>query len=161
MGDNNYKRINRRRLKSLLNLFQKLPKKNINLGLYCEREGRVDVDEYGNFTPAKDIKLRTVQNQIEKEHTCDTIGCIAGWTVIKFGPPSWIIDQFGDILDEKGARIDIENEARALLFGEGYYAGEVFAPNGSQRSDRAEIIHRLKDVLKNGERSKYLTFVSE
>ena len=138
--------VNKKRVKVLLDFFLKLSTRNIKLATYCERE---------DPSKAKSVSLESVNTDLKEKHLCDTICCLAGWTVIKFGPKEWKVRPDGVIANKHGFPISIHHEAKRLLISGNVYTS-IFEPNCNVRSDRAEILARLRNLLKYGSKSKLI-----
>ena len=149
------RRVNKRRVKILQEFLNNLPDENVDLNVYCERSFFSNVA--GRYFSKHSKSFAEIKDQLSKEHTCDTIGCIAGWTVVLFGPESWKVNPGSSMMiDNDGREINIAYEAKKLLVGEGYNAARLFDQNVTGKPDREEINNRLNDLIKHGSKSMYI-----
>lgn len=150
-----YRNVNLRRVNALIRFFQTVPKENIDLGTYC----------------APDRLNETLQEAATPE--CGTIGCLAGWIILKFGDPRRFNVQYGTLRRTNGDTFHYPTEADRLLGinrGQLSWSDQVgdrlYWANNSKHnydtgrpsiSDRTVILRRLAHVRKYARKAKGYT----
>lgn len=138
------------RIRALIRHFESVPSDQIEQGVWC----RVQKD------------LTFEKQSLANEIRCGKAACIAGWTVLKWGDPRWTIKNYGKgaphsyLFDENGNMMEWDVVASKLLGLKPkkakYVTPPLFRSNDTTQSDRDIILLRLKDILKNGEKSVYV-----
>lgn len=144
-----YETVKIRRVQAMIDFFTKLPAKHIDLSEFC----------------AIDRKRETLGQA--RKPACGTIGCLGGWVVMKFGPRAWTLksanDDWGRFTALYAGRKELgwEESAAELLGIKNLYdfdyddpASRLFGPNCTGKSDRTEILQRLRRLLKYAKKAQ-------